>query len=168
MNISELKPYSKKVDLIVKVLEKNEVREVTSKIDSSAHKVAEALVGDASGAIQLTLWDDMIEKIEIGKCYEIKNGYTSLFQNTLRMNIGRYGTIEEVQAEIEPNTTNNMSEQQHERQSRYGGGGGGYGGGRGGGGGYGRSSYGGGRGRSYGGGSGGSDESDSQEGSGGY
>ena len=99
MNISELRPFSKKVDLIVKVLEKNESREVTSKIDSSTHSVAEAVVGDASGSVQLTLWDDMIAKVEVGKCYEIKNGYASLFQNTLRMNIGRYGTIEETHAE---------------------------------------------------------------------
>lgn len=171
MNISELRPFSKKVDLIVKVLEKNESREVTSKIDSSAHSVAEAVVGDASGSVQLTLWDDMIAKVEVGKCYEIKNGYASLFQNTLRMNIGRYGTIEEAQAEIEPNTANNMSEQQHERQSRYGGGGGGgggYGGGGGRGGGGDRSSYGGGRSRGYGSSNEGSSESDSQEGSDSY
>lgn len=122
MQISELRPFSKKVDLTVKILEKNEVREVSSKLDNSTHKVTEALVGDASGTILLTLWDDSIDKVEIGKSYKIGNGYTSLFKNSLRLNIGRYGTLADAEAEVaEVNQENNLSEKEFQQQRRFGG-----------------------------------------------
>ncbi len=124
MQISELRPFSKKVDLTIKVLEKNEVREVNSKLDNRTHKVTEALVGDASGTILLTLWDDGIDKVEIGKSYKIGNAYTSLFKNSLRLNVGRYGTLADAEAEItEVNQENNLSEKEFQQQRGFGGGG---------------------------------------------
>lgn len=109
-NVAELRPFSKKVDLVVKVLEKNEVREVTSKLDNSQHKVTEALVGDATGTVLLTLWDDTIGKLEVGKSYAITNGYTSTFKDAIRLNIGRYGEFKEAEKEVgEVNSTNNIS-----------------------------------------------------------
>lgn len=157
MQINELRPFAKKVDVVVKAVGKNEVREVSSKLDNSTHKVTEAKVGDATGTILLTLWDDMIDKVEEGKTYKISNGYTSLFQNKLRLNIGRYGTLEDSTDEITVDETNDMSEKEFERRPRFegggnrgggfnrGGGGGrfGGGGGRSGGGGYGNRSGGG-------------------------
>lgn len=149
MQINELKPFAKNVEVTVKVLGKNEVREVSSKLDNSTHKVTEANVGDSTGTVLLTLWDDMIDKVEEGKAYKIANGYTSLFQNKLRLNIGRYGTIEESSEEVSVDESNNMSEKEFERRPRFGGGGGRFGGGGGGrfnrGGGGGRFNRGGGR-----------------------
>ncbi len=113
MKIEELKPYQKKIDVIVKTVEKNEVREVVSKLDDSRHRVTEALVGDETGAILLTLWDEAIDKAEIGKVYKIENGYTQFFKNSLRLSIGRFGKFEESKEEIEEvNTENNMSEKE--------------------------------------------------------
>ena len=143
MQVNELKPFAKNVEVTVKVLGKNEVREVSSKLDNSTHKVTEANVGDATGVVLLTLWDDMIDKVEEGKAYKIANGYTSLFQNKLRLNIGRYGTLEESSDEISVDETNNMSEKEFERRPSFGGRGGGRGGFGGGGG---RGGFGGGRG----------------------
>ncbi len=111
MNVEQLRPYQKKVNITVKALRKNEVREVTSKLDDSTHKVTEAVVGDATGTVLLTLWDDDIEKVQDGKTYNIVNGYTSLFKNSLRLNIGRYGELKEAEQEItEVNESNNLSE----------------------------------------------------------
>ncbi len=118
MKISELKPFAKKVELTVKALSKNEVREVTSKLDNSTHKVTEVMVGDDSGTILLTLWDDAIEKVEPGKAYKIANAFTSLFKNTLRLNLGRYGELSEISEEVEINEQNNMSEKELEVRRR--------------------------------------------------
>ena len=113
MKITELRPFAKKVDLTVKAVSKNEPREVTSKLHNSVHKVTEALVGDESGTVLLTLWDDTIGQVEVGKVYKISNGYTSLFKNSLRLNIGRYGKIEESTEKIEEVTEeNNLSEKE--------------------------------------------------------
>jgi replication factor A1 len=118
MKISELRPFAKKVELTVKALSKNEIREVTSKLDNSTHKVTEVMVGDDSGTVLLTLWDDAIEKVEPGKSYKIANAFTSLFKNTLRLNLGRYGELSEAEEEVEVNEQNNMSEKELEVRRR--------------------------------------------------
>ncbi|MBU0636093.1 hypothetical protein KKE06_03640 [Candidatus Micrarchaeota archaeon] len=122
MKINELRPFAKKVELTVKALSKNEIREVTSKLDNSTHKVTEILVGDDSGTVLLTLWDDAIEKIEIGKAYKIANAFTSLFKNSLRLNLGRYGELSDSDENIEVDESNNVSEKEVEfRGRRFGG-----------------------------------------------
>ena len=66
----------------------------------------------------------------------VKNGYINLFRGNMRLNVGRYGTLEVAEQTIagEVNTENNMSNQVYEQPRRpfRGGGGRGYGGGRGG------------------------------------
>ena len=137
--ISELKPRMKSVNISFKVIEKGEVREVTSRADGEQHRVCDTVVGDSTGLVTVPLWDTSIDEIEIEKTYRLENGYTTLFQGHLRLNIGRYGTLKEAEEAIdEVNNEVDMSEQEHERRPRYGGGG--------------RRSYGGGRGGGYGGG----------------
>ena len=160
VKVSELGPYSKQVNTTVKVVQKGEARETVSRQDGTTHRVLDALVGDESGAIYMTLWDDNIDKVNEGDTVEVKNGYVRPFKGSMRLNIGRYGTLEPSGTPLgDVNTQNNLSDKLVEEQPRsygrpYGGayGGGGYGGrgrgygGRGGG-------YGGrGRGRGYGGG----------------
>lgn len=112
-DVGNLKPFMKKVNVTVKVVNKNEVREVTSKLDNSSHKVTEALVADASGSILLTLWDDKIDAVEVGKTYTIENGFISLFKNSVRLNIGRFGILKEAEKALEEvNEANNISEKE--------------------------------------------------------
>jgi len=66
----------------------------------------------------MTLWDDAIDLVEEGKTYELKNGYTSLFNNTIRLNVGRNGELVEKEEEIEPNTENDVSQKVYEREFR--------------------------------------------------
>jgi len=110
--ISELKPFMKKVDIEGKVIGKNEIREVTSKLDNSSHKVTEVLIGDDSGCVLLTLWDEAIDKVEEGKSYKVVNGYTSTFKNSLRLNVGRYGELSDGGEIAEVNSENNISEKE--------------------------------------------------------
>jgi len=120
MKIGELNSYSRQVNTIVKVVSKTEPREVTSRIDQTSHRVAEALVGDETGAIYLTLWDDAVDDIEEGQTITIKNGYVNLFRGSMRLNLGRYGTYETVEESpiSEVNLDNNLSSQQFEQPGR--------------------------------------------------
>jgi replication factor A1 len=150
--VAELKPQMKNVTISFKVTSMNEEREVESRKDGTTHRVCDITVGDASGTVQVPLWDDTIDSVEEGVTYNLTNGYTGLFRGNLRLNVGRYGKLEQAEDDIEDvNMTVDMSAEEHEddrpRRS-YGGGGGGYGGGGRGGGGYGG---GGGRGRGGGG-----------------
>jgi len=136
VKISELTPNSKSVNVTAKVVSKGEVRNTTSGRDYTEHKVVDALVGDETGCIYLTLWDDNIEKVKEGDTLNIKNGYINLLRGNMRLSIGRYGSFEIVkESQIkEVNTENNLSSKQYEQErrfERYGGGSsGGYGGGR--------------------------------------
>jgi replication factor A1 len=120
--VSELKPRMKSVNISFKVVEKGEAREVTSRRDGETHRVLDATVGDSTGTVLLSLWDDTIETVEVDKTYRLENGYTSLFQGHLRLNIGRYGNLSEAETPIEEvDTENDLSAAEHERPRRYGG-----------------------------------------------
>src|SRR5208282_63659 len=162
IKVSDLQPYSKQVNTTVKVVQKGEARETVSRQDGTTHRVLDALVGDDTGTIYMTLWDENIDKVNEGDSVNVKNGYVRPFKGSMRLNIGRYGSLEPAETPLgDVNTTNNLSDKvvEEERPYRpYGGGGRSYGGGgRGGGGGYGRGGGGGyGRGGGgYGGGGGG-------------
>ena len=75
IKISDLTPSSRSVNLKFKAIKHNEMREVTSRKDNSEHRVTEVLVGDDSGVVFMTLWDDSIERIEDEKTYILLNNY---------------------------------------------------------------------------------------------
>jgi replication factor A1 len=147
--VGELTPQSRAVNVTAKVVSKSEIREIPLGRDGSPHKVCDALVGDETGSVYLTLWDDNIEKVNEDDTIRVENGYVTLFKGNIRLNIGKYGKLEMAEApfEGEVNTENNVSSKTYEQERRpFRRGGGGYGGRRGGGG------YGGGRDRRGGGG----------------
>ena len=175
VKVSDLQPFSKQVNTTVKIVQKGEARETVSRQDGTTHRVLDALVGDETGAIYMTLWDENIDKVNEGDSVMVKNGYVRPFKGSMRLNIGRYGSLEPAEAALgDVNTQNNLSDKVVEERPyrsdgggrRFGGGGYGRGGGYGGrgGGGYGRGGggyggrggggYGRGRGRGYGGGRG--------------
>lgn len=117
--IGSLRPGLKQVSLKFKVISKSDVREVNSRLDGSLHRVAEAIVGDPSGVVTMTLWDDQIDMIDEDETYVLKNGHTSIFRERLRLNIGRFGSIEKSDEKIEEvNMDNDVSSRTYERRSR--------------------------------------------------
>jgi replication factor A1 len=110
VKVESLDPESRQVNVTVKVVSKGEARETVSRRDGSTHKVVDALVGDETGAVYLTLWDDNIEKVNEGDTINVKNGYVTLFRGSMRLNIGRYGSLETGAPPIETvNVDNNLS-----------------------------------------------------------
>jgi replication factor A1 len=163
--VRDLTPSSKQVNVHAKVTAVGEAKEVMGKY-GEARRVAEAVIGDDTATITLSLWNEQIGSIAKDDVVLIDNGYVSLVRGHMRLNVGRYGTLTKSTDPIgEVNQTLDMSQQEFESERRSygggyrdrGGGGGGYGGGRGGGGG----GYGGGGSGGGGGGGGGRDRSDS-------
>jgi len=118
--VEKLTPNSREVNIIVKVVSKSEVRNVTGR-DYSIRRVADALVGDETGCVYLTLWDDNIDKINEEANLRITNGYVNLFRGNMRLNIGRYGSFELLEESpiTEVNTENNLSDKRYEQERRY-------------------------------------------------
>jgi len=114
MKVGELRTYSRRVNLVGKIVEMGEEREVLSRSDGRSHRVAEVLIGDETASVLLTLWDENIDRFGVGDVVQVSNGYANLFRGSLRLNIGRYGTAEKVDQEVEEvNTGNNLSEKQY-------------------------------------------------------
>ncbi|WP_309493028.1 OB-fold nucleic acid binding domain-containing protein [Candidatus Hecatella orcuttiae] len=110
MKVHELRVGSQRVNIDLKVVEKLEERVVTFRADGSQHRVADVLVGDESGCIILTLWDEVIDQVKSGDVLRIENGYISVFKSSLRLNVGRYGKLSRSGAEIPSvNVQNNLS-----------------------------------------------------------
>ena len=110
VKVESLDPESRQVNLTVKVVSKGQPRETVSRRDGSTHRVVDALVGDETGSVYLTLWDDNIDKVNEGDTISVKNGYVSVFRGSMRLNIGRYGSMEPSDQVIENvNADNNLS-----------------------------------------------------------
>jgi replication factor A1 len=118
--IGELNPSSRAVNVLAKLVSKSEIRNVAAGRDGEPHKVSDAMVGDETGCIYLTLWDDNIEKVKDGDTIMIKNGYINLFRGNMRLNVGRYGTLEISETPLagEVKSENNMSTQVYEQPRR--------------------------------------------------
>ena len=129
--VSDLTPNHNRVNLKVKVVRIGETKEIPSRYGPSK-KVTEAVVGDETGVITMSLWEDQIDGIHEGDVLVVNNGYISLVQGHMRLNVGKYGSKEVIDEDIgDVNEGLDMSEKEYEyneyRRKRNYGGRGGYG-----------------------------------------
>ncbi|RLG03999.1 MAG: hypothetical protein DRN61_03865, partial [Thaumarchaeota archaeon] len=112
VKIGQLTPRSRNVNLIARVVSKSPERVVASQYDQKEHRLSELLIADETGAINLVLWDDRIDEVKEGSTIKITNGFIKLFRGRMQLNLGRYGTVEEVEETAigEVNLDNNLSE----------------------------------------------------------
>lgn len=94
--IKDLSPRSRHVDIVVHVTSLSPERRVVSRRDRRAHRVAEAVVEDDTGAIRLTLWDDDIDVVRVGDTVRVRNGYVKRFKGSMRLKVGQRGALEAV------------------------------------------------------------------------
>ncbi len=119
MEVASLGPSTKNVDVTVKVVEVVEDKEITSRKDGRTHRLVEYLVGDESGSVILSLWDDSAEAVQPGEYVHIENGYTTVIRGHLRLNVGKYGKMEKVDGDFEANTDINVSDKEFPMPRRY-------------------------------------------------
>ncbi|MEM1521419.1 MAG: hypothetical protein QW407_03080 [Thermofilaceae archaeon] len=113
LKVKDLKPYSKWFTITVKILKLNDEKTVFSRKDGAQHRVADAIVGDETGTVIMSVWDDDIDKIReiIGSTVRIRNGFTTLYRGSLRLTLSRFSTLERIEDEItEVNEKFNVSE----------------------------------------------------------
>ena len=138
--VRDLTPSSKQVNVHAKVVSVGEAKEVMGKY-GDPRKVAEAVIGDETATIILSLWNEQIGSIAKDDIVLVDNGYVSLVRGHMRLNVGRYGNLTKSADPIgDVNASLDMSQQEFESERRSfgggyrdrqgGGGGGGYGGGQ--------------------------------------
>ncbi|MBI4447524.1 DNA-binding protein [Candidatus Woesearchaeota archaeon] len=102
MEIKDLKPRQSKVEIEVDVEEKGEVREFDK--FGAKGRVATAIGKDSTGKIKVTLWNDEIDKVNVGDKIKITNGYVNEFQGEKQLTAGRFGKLEVVSKGKSPST----------------------------------------------------------------
>ncbi|MFW9831272.1 MAG: hypothetical protein ACFFD8_05810 [Candidatus Thorarchaeota archaeon] len=110
--LANLQPYQRGVTVVFQIIKTEAVRKVQSRNDGSNHQVADVLIGDETGTMFLTLWDNDIQRVENGKIIRLIGGQTGLFQGRLQLSLGRDGKLEPSTMSIpEINTDHNISAQ---------------------------------------------------------
>ena len=96
MQVNQLGADTRNVFVEVEIIEEKGVRTGTSKKNNQPYRVAEFLVKDihGSGTIQLTLWNDHIDEVQVGNKLKIDNGYMTSYKGQHSLNIGRFGIFE--------------------------------------------------------------------------
>ena len=84
---AEAKDMKSGINIQAKIVDKGEVREVTTKFGLT--KVCDAFLEDESGSIKLTLWGDDTEKVKNGDEVKLEGGYTTTFREVVQLNKGR-------------------------------------------------------------------------------
>ncbi len=83
----------RKVDVEGEITEISDTRKVNLRSGGEA-RVADAVLHDETGSIKASLWDDQIDKVRVGARVKIESGYTNSFRGEVRVNVGRYGTLQ--------------------------------------------------------------------------
>ncbi|UCH70175.1 MAG: DNA-binding protein [Candidatus Bathyarchaeota archaeon] len=93
MKIKDLRDGLRQVDVVAKVIEKSDTREVRSRYRDETYKVADAVISDETGSIKLVLWNKQIDQVNVDDTVKIENGYIKSFRGEMQLNVGRYGTL---------------------------------------------------------------------------
>ena len=93
MKIKDLRDGLRQVDVVAKVIEKSDTREVRSRYRDETYKVADAVINDETGSIKLVLWNKQIDQVNVDDTVKIENGYIKSFRGEMQLNVGRYGTL---------------------------------------------------------------------------
>ncbi|EMA30601.1 single-stranded DNA binding protein [Halobiforma nitratireducens] len=91
------------VNLVGLVLDTDSIR-TFDRDDGSEGKVSNVTLGDSTGRVRVTLWDEQAEtatELEPGTTVEVVDGYVRERDGSLELHVGNRGAIEEVDAEVE-------------------------------------------------------------------
>ncbi len=117
--IKDLTPTSKQVNLLAKVVALGEQKEITPRY-GTPRRLVEATIGDETGTVILTLWEDQISQVAAEDVVQIDNGFVSLVRGHVRLNVGKYGTLAKSEQDLgEVNTSVDVSAQEHAQERRF-------------------------------------------------
>jgi len=82
----------RRIDLKAKVIEIPPTLHVHTRFGTMAD-VSNVKIGDETGSIRLSLWNEQIDKVHIGDIIELKKCHIAKFRGDLQLRLGRTGTL---------------------------------------------------------------------------
>ncbi len=92
MELKDIKPNSGKIDVVVHVVTKESPR--TFDKFGKKGRVCNALVQDETAKVTLTLWNEDVDKVEVGDKVHLQNGWCSEYKGEKQLSAGKFGKIE--------------------------------------------------------------------------
>lgn len=92
INIKDLVANQGNVSLEAEVISKEEAR--TFAKFGKEGRVCNATIGDSTGEVTLTLWNDEGDKVKVGDAIKLENGWCSEFKGKKQVSCGKYGKLE--------------------------------------------------------------------------
>jgi len=94
MDIAEIQVKQGKIDIEGEIISKDKPREFEK--FGKQIRVCNCKLKDDSGNITLTLWNEEVDKADVGDKVKIINGYCSEFQGEKQLSAGKFGKLEVV------------------------------------------------------------------------
>ena len=125
MKVDELTPRTGRVNMPVKVLSLEEPRAM-----DNGTMICEGLVGDETGTVIMSFWNDECEVVSNGMTIDLKDARANLVRGHMRISLGKKGSMKESETSLESiKESVNLSDLEYE-MPRFGNRGGGGRGGR--------------------------------------
>ncbi len=103
-NLSKIADFTEdtgKVNVLFQVIGMEEPRIVTSKKTGRKHQISDIIVADDTARIILTLWNDEVDFVDVGKSYLLRNGRVQIYDYSMRLARGMSGEFIPVDHPIE-------------------------------------------------------------------
>ncbi|HLD00710.1 MAG TPA: hypothetical protein VJC39_03110 [Candidatus Nanoarchaeia archaeon] len=104
MEIKDVKANQGNVDLVIQVVSKENPRSFEK--FGKQGTVCNVIVQDDTGKLKLTLWNDDIDKVNIGDKIHLKNGWCSEYKGEKQLSSGKLGSIEVLEKNASKLVTN--------------------------------------------------------------
>jgi replication factor A1 len=105
--IDELRDGMRRIDVKARIIEVPPALHVHTRFGTMAD-VSNVKIGDETGSIRLSLWNEQIDKVHVGENIELKNCHISRYKGESQIRLGRKGTlsiIDDEDASIAPSET---------------------------------------------------------------
>ncbi len=115
IKIKDIKPEMNNIYFTAKVVNVGEPKDIPSRYGT--RRVAEAVIGDDTGTVILSLWNEQIGMIKTDDVISVNNGYVSIVpreRGHIRVNVSRYGNISKTDKTLQVNTDLDMSAPEYE------------------------------------------------------
>ncbi len=89
--ISDLKDGMENVSVKVRVIEVSKPKVIQTR--RGPRTISEAIVGDESGRVKLTLWGRHAGSLKEGEVVEIRGAWTTSYRGVIQLNVGNRGRI---------------------------------------------------------------------------
>ncbi len=118
MEIKDIQANQGNIDVVIEIVAKEEPR--TFEKFGKQGRVCNAKAKDGSGEIKLTLWNEDVDKVNVGDKIHLQNGWCSEYQGERQLSSGKFGKIEVVEQssqEVFTNSAEMLGQPQPDQES---------------------------------------------------